>query len=202
LARGPRYRVPFRRRREMKTDYKLRKALIASRIPRLVVRCTNSHTVVQVVEAKLAGDITLSSASSKELQADFGWRGDCGNLPAAYLTGLVAGFRALSRGVKKAVLDIGLQRSTGGGRIFAALKGVIDSKLGVPYGGKVLPAEPRLRGEHIASYAKKLSSDAELYKRCFSQYLHRKLKPEDLPSHFDEVKSRVHQKLSGGGKAE
>jgi len=52
LARGPRYNVPYRRRRDRKTDYEKRKSLILSNAPRLVVRTTNKHTIVQVTEAK------------------------------------------------------------------------------------------------------------------------------------------------------
>ncbi|RLI44668.1 50S ribosomal protein L18, partial [Candidatus Bathyarchaeota archaeon] len=38
MATGPRYRVPFRRRREGKTNYRLRRALVLSKQPRLTVR--------------------------------------------------------------------------------------------------------------------------------------------------------------------
>ncbi|MEM2811658.1 MAG: 50S ribosomal protein L18, partial [Candidatus Bathyarchaeia archaeon] len=35
MAKGPGYTVPYRRRREGKTDYRLRKKLIISKLPRL-----------------------------------------------------------------------------------------------------------------------------------------------------------------------
>ena len=56
MAQGPRYRTPFRRRKEGKTDYKSRKALVLSKIPRLIARPTLKHTIAQVIKAKTNGD--------------------------------------------------------------------------------------------------------------------------------------------------
>ncbi|KON27259.1 50S ribosomal protein L18, partial [miscellaneous Crenarchaeota group archaeon SMTZ-80] len=67
MARGPRYNVPFRRKREGKTDYKKRMRLVLSEIPRLAIRPTNKHIMVQLIEARPEGDVTLVSASSVEL---------------------------------------------------------------------------------------------------------------------------------------
>ncbi|OYT43587.1 50S ribosomal protein L18 [Candidatus Bathyarchaeota archaeon ex4484_40] len=98
MARGPRYNVPFRRRREGKTDYRLRLRLVRSGLPRLVVRGSLRNMLVQVVEADIVGDRVVASAHSRELVRDYGWRGPCGNLPAAYLTGLLCGYKALAHG--------------------------------------------------------------------------------------------------------
>ena len=50
-AKGPKYSVPFRRRREGKTDYRARRALILSKMPRIVARGSLKHMTVQVVNA-------------------------------------------------------------------------------------------------------------------------------------------------------
>ena len=101
MARGPRYNVPFRRRRERKTDYKKRATLIMARRLRAVIRITGKHTIVQNIEAKSKGDKVLAAANSIELK-DFGWKGGCGNVPAAYLTGYLAGFRSIQKGASEA----------------------------------------------------------------------------------------------------
>ena len=68
MARGPKYRISFRRRREGKTNYHRRLKLIISRRKRLVIRCSNKHTVVQVVEALIQGDKILSQSHSSQLE--------------------------------------------------------------------------------------------------------------------------------------
>ncbi|MGC8850247.1 MAG: 50S ribosomal protein L18 [Candidatus Bathyarchaeia archaeon] len=191
MAKGSRYNLPYRRRREGKTDYGKRMRLILSGKPRFVVRSSNKYVAVQVVEAGIEGDKILASAHSKELASKYGWRGGCGNIPAAYLTGLLAGLRALKSGVSEAVLDIGVNRATRGAKVFAALKGGLDAGLDIPHSDEVIPSLERVRGEHIAGYAELLSETSELYEARFSQYLRNNLKPEDLPSHFEEVKSRI-----------
>ena len=191
-AKGPKYSVPFRRRREGKTDYRARRALILSKMPRIVARGSLKHMTVQVVNAKVEGDEVLASAHSKELVRDYGWKGACGNVPAAYLTGLLCGLKALQKGIKKAILDIGLRTPVKGSRVFAVLKGALDAGLEVPHSEEILPDDSRIRGEHIANYAKMLASEnPEEYNRRFSEYLAKKLKPEKLPEHFAKVKEKI-----------
>ncbi len=192
MAKGPRYNVPFRRRREGKTNYRLRKGLILSRLPRLVVRGSLKHITVQLLRAEVIGDKVLASAHSRELLKDYGWAGGCRNLPAAYLTGFLCGCRASAKGVKEAILDISLHSPSKGARIFAALKGFIDAGIEVPYDEGILPDDERVKGRHIADYAAELaSSDKELYARMFSKYLSVGLPPEAIPKHFSEVKEKM-----------
>lgn len=192
MARGPRYRVPWRRRREGKTNYYKRLKLILSGKPRLVVRRTNKYVIVQVAEARIEGDRMIAVAHSRELVKRYGWKAGTKNTSAAYLTGFLAALRALKAGVREAVLDIGLASPAPGSRVFAALKGALDAGMDIPHSETILPPIERIRGEHIASWATKLSEeDPERYKRLFSQYLASGLKPEDLPQHFDEVLSRI-----------
>jgi large subunit ribosomal protein L18 len=192
MARGPRYKVPRRRRREGKTNYYKRYVMVLSRKPRLVVRRTNNYIWVQVIVAGLEGDITVAAAHSRELVKKYGWLGGTKNTPAAYLTGMLAALRALKAGIKSAVLDIGLHRPVKGSRVFAALKGALDAGLEVPHSPEILPEEYRIRGEHIAKHAAMLKeSDPQLFERRFSLYLTRGLDPVDLPKHFEEVRDKI-----------
>jgi len=163
MAKGPRYRVPFRRRREGKTDYRKRLKLLLSGKPRIVVRKTLKHTIVQVIDFDIKGDRVLVSAHSNELKK-YGWQANTGNLPASYLTGLLCGKKALKKGIKEGVLDIGLHSPVRGSRVFAALKGLVDAGMQIPHSKEVFPQEERIRGEHIT---------------------------EELPKHFEEVKSKI-----------
>lgn len=148
MAEGPRYRVPFRRRREGRTDYRQRQRLLRARIPRAVVRMSLRNASVQFVDYDATGDKVLAAATSKEL-AKMGWTASTGNLPSAYLTGFLAGKRALASGVEEAVLDIGLKVPAKGSSVFAALKGMLDAGVEIPHGEEVIPAEDRLMGKHI-----------------------------------------------------
>ena len=147
MARGSRYKLAFRRRREGKTDYRARLKLISLEKSRLVVRITNNHTIVQIIDVAQEGDETLVSAHSKELQK-IGWLGSGKNTSAAYLTGFLCAKKALEAGIDEAVLDIGLKSSIKGAKIYAALKGAVDAGLYVPHNDSILPADERIRGEH------------------------------------------------------
>jgi len=139
------YDVPFRRRREQKTDYKQRLGLLKSGKPRAVVRISNNHTRVHLAHFKAEGDENTAQTISKELE-EYGWENHTGNLPAAYLTGFLAGNKAEE---DEAVLDIGLREKNINGKMFAALKGIIDAGVEVPAGDSIFPSEERIRGEHI-----------------------------------------------------
>ncbi len=195
MARSGRYKVKFRRRREGKTDYKKRLALLKSGKPRVVIRRTNRYIIVQFVRFRPDGDEVIAQAFSKEL-SKFGWVYNGKNLPAAYLTGYLAGIRAKSKGVEEAVLDIGRFPSTKGSRIYAALKGVLDAGLHVPYSPDILPSEERIRGKHVASWVSFLKSEnEELYKKQFSSYLSKGADPELIPESLEKVLSQLEQAL-------
>jgi len=153
MATGSRYFVPFRRRREGKTDYYQRTRLVVSDIPRMVVRKTNRHIIVQLVTAEMDGDRTLVAANSAELEK-YGYKGSTSSTPAAYLTGMLFAAKAKKALQEHAILDIGLNRATPGARVFAALKGAVDAGLDVPHGETILPTEERIKGAHIAAYNK------------------------------------------------
>lgn len=189
MAKNARYRVQLRRRREGKTDYHARRGLVVSGKPRLVVRNTLKNLSAQVMVAKPQGDEVLAAAHSRELK-EFGWQASTGNVPSAYLTGLLCGLRAKKAGVREAVLDIGLIPPTKGSRLFAALNGVLDGGVDVPYSEEKLVKE-RTNGVHIALYGKKLGPGSEGYTAKFSGYLARNLAPEKIPEHFTQVKADI-----------
>ena len=185
MARGPRYVLPHRRRREGKTNYRTRLKLLLSEKPRLVVRKSLKHMRAQIVVYDPKGDKTLVSASSEELKK-FGWNVPTGNVPAAYLVGLLIGKRAVAKGIKEAVLDIGLYRATKGSRLFAVLKGALDAGLKVPHSDEILPSEDRASGMHIVNYAKLLKERSE--KEFSKQFSY---DPETLPEIFEKVKQKI-----------
>ena len=193
MAQGSRYKLAFKRRRDGKTDYKARSKLVGLDKSRLVVRITNNHTIVQIINVTQDGDETVVSAHTNELKKQ-GWLGSGKNTSAAYLTGFLCGKKALEAGVDEAVLDIGLKSSTKGARVFAALKGAVDSGLYVPHGDKILPADERIRGEHVAAYAESLSD--EEVKQRFSKYIKNGLSPKDLPNHFETIKQKIEEGVS------
>ena len=164
--------------------------MVTSGIPRFVIRPSNKHISAQIIEAKVDGDLVMASAHSSELK-DFGWKGSCGNIPAAYLTGLLAGRRAKAGGVSKAILDIGLCARGPGSRIFAAAKGALTAGLTIPHDDSIMPPQERLKGQHVVEYSKRLAAEPETYRKFFSRYLKQKLKPEDLSSHLSEVESKI-----------
>lgn len=155
MATGPRYRVHFRRRREGKTDYRTRKKLISSGLPRAVVRCSSKYTTVQIIGFDMRGDTVLAAATSKELK-DLGWTLSAANTPAAYLAGLLAGKRATEKKIESAVLDIGLRVPGKGTKAFAAMKGLIDAGIEIPHDAEEEPDESRIKGEHIGDEAPKM----------------------------------------------
>ncbi|PHU16200.1 60S ribosomal protein L5-1 [Capsicum chinense] len=226
-----RFQVKFKRRREGKTDYRARTRLINQdknkyNTPkyRLVVRF---DIVAQIVSASIAGDMILASAYAKELPR-YGLEVGLTNYAAAYCTGLLLARRVLkklemdveyegnlevngedysvepaeSRRPFRALLDVGLLRTTTGNRVFGALKGALDGGLDIPHSekrfagfskdSKQLDAEVHRKyiyGGHIATYMKTLIEDEpEKYQTNFSQYIKKGVEADDL----EEIYKKVH----------
>ncbi|WP_459201262.1 50S ribosomal protein L18 [Methanococcus sp. CF] len=190
MAMNAKFRVPFRRRREGKTDFRQRLGLLLSGKPRLVARKSLNNVIAQLMAYDEKGDVVLVSAHSREL-VKMGYKGHCGNLPAAYLTGLLLGKKAVKEGVEEAILDKGLHRATKGAAIFAVLKGALDAGMEIPHGDEIIADEERLNGTHVKNYAESLKEDADAYKKQFSKYLEKGLNPEDLPEHVEELKEKI-----------
>jgi large subunit ribosomal protein L5e len=134
---------------------------------RLVVRRTNRRIITQIIYATIKGDRVLQQADSFELRK-YGIEAGLTNYAAAYATGLLCARRLLTelgmadiykgieapdgeffdvyeKGVNetrrpfKALLDVGLVRTTTGNRVFGALKGAVDGGIHVPHNTKRFP---------------------------------------------------------------
>jgi large subunit ribosomal protein L18 len=149
MAKGPTYVVAFRRKREGKTDYRKRLNLLKSRTPRVVVRKSLKHITMQLVEYNPTGDKILVSVHTNELQK-LGWKGNTSNTSAAYLTGLLLAKKAKEKNIQNAIADLGLYPTVKGSKLFAAVKGVVDGGLNVPFDDSIAPSEDRLQGKHIS----------------------------------------------------
>ncbi len=185
-AKGPKHVVLFRRRREGRTNYSKRLALVKSGKPRMVVRSSNKGIIIQFVEFTPKGDLVLVQSNSIELKK-YKWT-PRRNLPTAYLTGLLAGIKAKKAGISSFILDIGLVSPIAKTIPFAALKGALDSGLQSPHGENIFDDE-RIKGLHIESYASSL--DETEYKKVFSSYLKEGFDPRKLTSLFEEAKNTI-----------
>jgi large subunit ribosomal protein L18 len=192
LGKGASYRVPYRRRRENKTDYASRRILATSEYPRLVVRVSNTSIIAQIIKSEIEGDYILTQTSSHELKKNYGWIASGKNIPAAYLIGYIIGKKAFDEGIEIVNLDMGLKRVTIGNKVFALVQGANDAGLEIPVDSDVIPSQEAINGQVIADYAENIDDPIE-YERRFSVYLRRGLRPEALPSHFDEVKTRIEE---------
>ncbi|VVB76375.1 50S ribosomal protein L18 [uncultured archaeon] len=182
-ARKSTFDMPFRRRREGKTDYKKRLALVKSKKLRLVVRKSNMRVIVHAVRYEPKGDVTVATADSREL-VKYKFYGT-NNTPSAYLVGFLLGKRL---GKEKCVLDMGRKSPSHGNVIFAALKGAIDAGVEVPHSAEALPSEDRISGKVLDDYAKKLGDKA---KTVFSNYIKAGIQPGEIQKAFEKAKAEI-----------
>lgn len=167
MAKNAIYTVKYRRKREGKTHYKKRLEYLKSGEDRLVIRKSNTQVILQIVRYMQDGDKIITTFQSKNLEK-LGWKFSKKSLPACYLAGLQLGKLAQSKGSKSAILDLGLQTPMSGSRLYAALKGVVDSGFHVPSSSEIFPDANRLSGKHIP--------DAE---------------KNQLPQTFEKLKSKI-----------
>ncbi len=185
-------KVPKRRRREKKTDYKQRLGLLKSRLPRLVVRKSSNNTITQLIDWDRKGDNVLVQVDAKKIR-EHGWKGHTGNIPSAYLAGYMLGKMASEKGIDRCVLDIGLQENTKENRIYAAVEGARNAGLQIPVGDNMAPSEDRIKGKHIENYASIM--DAEKKKKMFSKMIGRGLDPENISENFEETKKNIEEEF-------
>ncbi|KAG8654395.1 60S ribosomal protein L5 [Manihot esculenta] len=197
---------------------------------RFVVRFSNKDIVAQIISASIAGDMVLASAYSHELPR-YGLEVGLTNYAAAYCTGLLLARRTLkmlemdeeyegnveatgedfsvepaeSRRPFRALLDVGLVRTTTGNRVFGALKGALDGGLDIPHSdkrfagfskdGKQLDAEVHRKyiyGGHVAAYMRTLMEDEpEKYQLHFSEYLKRGIEADGMEEMYKKVHAAI-----------
>ncbi|KAL3616271.1 60S ribosomal protein L5-B [Castilleja foliolosa] len=197
---------------------------------RFVVRFTNKDIVAQVVSASITGDHVLSAAYAHELP-HFGLKVGLTNYAAAYCTGLLLARRVLkklemadeyegnveatgedysvepgeSRRPFRALLDVGLLKTTTGNRVFGALKGALDGGLDIPHSekrfagfnkdSKQLDAEVHRKyiyGGHVAAYMNTLTEDEpEKYQSVFSQYIKKGIEADTIEEMYKKVHAAI-----------
>ncbi len=147
---GTRHVLPYHRKREGKTNYKKRLALLKSGVPRLVIRRSNKHLLLQLVMYQPDGDKVLATLSSKTL-AKHGWTHSTKSIPAAYLAGRLFAKQLVEQRRTNAILDLGFQKHRPGTRICAALQGVVDGGVAIPVGAEIFPPGDRINGAHLTT---------------------------------------------------
>jgi len=198
---------------------------------RLVVRITNKDVINQLVYSQLSGDRVVACAYAHELPR-YGVTVGLTNYSAAYCTGLLLARRHLknlgldklytgnaeatgeeyhvegednSRRPFKALLDVGLARTTTGAKVFASLKGAADGGLDVPHTTKrfVGFAEGELNtealrshivGGHVADYMRSMKEeDEEKYNAHFSKYIKASVGPDDLEAMYTKAHAAIRE---------
>lgn len=197
---------------------------------RFVVRFTNKDITAQIISASIAGDIVLASAYAHELPR-YGLEVGLTNYAAAYCTGLLLARRVLkmlemdaeyegnveatgedysvepteNRRPFRALLDVGLVKTTTGNRVFGALKGALDGGLDIPHSekrfagfskdSKQLDAEVHRKyiyGGHVAAYMRTLMEDEpEKYQSHFCEYIKRGIEADNLEELYKKVHAAI-----------
>ncbi|XP_003579707.1 60S ribosomal protein L5-1 [Brachypodium distachyon] len=197
---------------------------------RFVVRFTNKDVTAQIVYATIAGDIVMAAAYSHELPR-YGLEVGLTNYAAAYCTGLLLARRVLKfrdldqeyegnveasgedfsvepsdeRRPFRALLDVGLIRTTTGNRVFGALKGALDGGLDIPHSDKrfagfkkdekQLDAEVHRKyiyGGHVADYMKTLAEEEpEKYQSHFSEYIKKGIEAGGMEALYKKVHAAI-----------
>jgi large subunit ribosomal protein L18 len=141
-----------RRRHERKTDYKARLGMLKSGKPRVIFRKTNRYIIGQIVVSDIAQDKVIVSVNSRDL-ISLGWpekfKGSLKSLSASYLTGYLLGKK--SKEIREGIFDIGLNRNQSKGKIYAFLKGVVDSGFEIPHNDSVFPGDDFLNKKEETS---------------------------------------------------
>lgn len=189
MSKSKTYTVKFRRKRRGETYYRKRLNILISNKLRLVVRKSLNNITAQIVEYHDAGDKIILAVNSKILDK-FGWKLNKGNLPSAYLVGLLIGKKAKKKEINELILDIGLNKAVKGSRIFAVLRGVVDAGVNVPHSEEVLPKEDRIKGTHIAKYAETLKKKGN-YEKFFSDYIKNNVDPIQINEYFEKSKKKI-----------
>lgn len=145
-------RTITRRRSENKTDYLKRRNLLKSGKPRVVFRKTNKYIFSQYVISKEAQDKIVFGIDSKSLM-EYGWpkdfTGSLKSLPATYLTGFLMGKKILQKKLEKPIMDFGMYRTLHKNKVYAFLKGIIDSGIEINCKKEAFPEEKRIKGAHL-----------------------------------------------------
>lgn len=141
-----------RRRKECKTDYLKRLKLLKSGRPRVVFRRTNRYVIAQYVTSKEAQDKIEFGVTSKAL-LKVGWpetaKGSLKSISASYLTGYLMGKEIGKKKLDAPIVDFGMVKTLHKTKVYAFLKGMIDSGIEINCDEECFPEENRIMGEHM-----------------------------------------------------
>lgn len=209
---------------------------------RLIVRLSNRDVTAQIAYARIEGDHIVCSAYSHELPK-YGIKVGLTNYAAAYATGLLLARRLLKKlnldtlykgtsditgdeynvedvedgpGAFRCYLDVGLQRTTTGARVFAAMKGAVDGGLNIPHSTKRFPGydnegkslnadvhRAHIMGQHVADYMRSLEEeDPEAFKRQFSQYIKLGINADQIETIYKNAHAAIRADPSQAKKEE
>jgi len=203
---------------------------------RLIVRFTGSRLICQIAYATIRGDMVICQATSTELEK-FGVPVGHKNYAAAYCTGLLIARRMLKkqglddtfkgkeeidgedyhieeeegdRRPFKCILDVGMQRTVVGHRMWGALKGACDGGLHVPHSNKLFPGfkpaeekgqeaeydaeahKERIFGGHVKDYMEMMQEeDPTKYEAHFSKFIENDIDADKL----EEMYTDCHEKI-------
>jgi large subunit ribosomal protein L5e len=204
----------------------------------LIVRISNWYVLTQIAYSTIKVDKIVSQATSKELvgywlQGSFGLK----NWTACYATGLLLARRTLKllcldqvykgqeeingedfltedvegqKRVFKVCLDVGLQTTSTGARVFGALKGALDGGLHIPHSVSRWPAaekesmDAELRvlrkyifAGHVREYMEVMEEDDNKnYQKHFSKYLEKDVTNENMEETWQKVYDSIRKNLN------
>jgi len=198
---------------------------------RLIVRFTNKNIVCQIAHAKIEGDVVVCAAYSHELPR-YGVKVGLTNYAAAYCTGLLLARRLLAKldlaeiyegqvevdgdeynveslddqpSAFRCNLDVGLNRTTTGARVFGALKGAVDGGLEINHSMSRFPGfdeeseefnaevhRGHIFGKNVGEYMRSLAdSDEDAFKKQFSQYIKNGITPDTVESMYTNAHAAI-----------
>jgi large subunit ribosomal protein L5e len=202
---------------------------------RMIVRLSNRYCYTQIAWATLKGDRILCQATSMELKkyglpGEFGLK----NWTACYATGLLLARRVLKKlgldqlyegqtevdgedyMVEEAegddakrpfsvCLDVGLQTTSTGARVFGALKGALDGGLSIPHSVRRFPCGEKdghdaellakyIYSGHVGEYMEQMEEDdEEMYKTHFARYLEEDVTAENMEDTWKAVYEKIRE---------
>ncbi|KAI9889338.1 MAG: 60S ribosomal protein L5 [Vezdaea aestivalis] len=204
---------------------------------RLVVRFTNRDIIAQIVTSEISGDKVFCSAYSHELKRYgikhglTNWAaGYCVGLligrRALKKLGLDEQFTGVeeadgeyqvteaaededgeSRRPFKCILDVGLQRTSTGSRVFSIAKGVSDAGVFLPHNEKRFPGYDNeskeldsetlrkyIYGGHVAEFMESLADEDEIrYQQQFKSYIDDDLDAEGIEELYTEAHKAIRE---------
>lgn len=190
----------------------------------------------QIVTSELTGDKVFVAAYAHELKR-YGIENGLTNWAAAYATGLLVARRALKKldldedftGVEEAdgeftlteaaetddgerrpfkcFLDVGLNRTSTGSRVFGAMKGASDGGIFIPHSEKRFPGYDQetkeldaetlrkyIYGGHVGEYMETLADDdEERYKSQFQKYIDAEIEADGLEELYQEAHKGIRE---------